>query len=336
MILAAAGMERVSWEVTRACAVACLHCRAESTQRRDDMELSLEQAGRLLERIAVLKPIELWLVGGDPLQRPDLEQVVALAKEMTVGILIANTDRATPARLTALRDAGASLIGIKLDGPDAETHDEFRGVSGSFNIGWAAAEKLPALGMRLRVETLVGPWNFDKLDVMADRIATLSPDAWEWTPALPVGRAVRETLCTAEEMETLFGRMLELRRCLPFPVRLHEAPQVRRYAQQRGEDSQGLTGPDAAHGTLFIGYKGDICPNGYLTVPCGNVTREDPGEVYHNHFFFQRTRDASQVSGKCARCDFLDLCRGGSRARAYIVTGHFTASDPACAFDPGL
>src|SRR5690606_38265817 len=121
---------------------------------------------------------------------------------------------------------------------------------------------------------------------------------------------------------------------LPFPLKICEAPQVRRYARQHGYPVEGITGPDAARGTFFIDHQGAVSPNGYLTVPCGNARETPAGELYGKQHFFRRTRDASRVGGKCASCEFLDLCGGGSRARAYIDTGDFAAADPACAHQP--
>jgi radical SAM protein with 4Fe4S-binding SPASM domain len=97
---------------------------------------------------------------------------------------------------------------------------------------------------------------------------------------------------------------------------------------------EGITGPDAARGALFIDHKGTVSPNGYLTVPCGNARETPLGEIYAEHPFFQHTRNPARVGGKCARCEFLDLCGGGSRARAYITNGDFAAADSACAHQP--
>jgi radical SAM protein with 4Fe4S-binding SPASM domain len=288
----------------------------------------------MIDRIVALEPEEFRLVGGDPLQRPDLEEVVRRARALSVGVLAANTDRLTPDRLRSLRDAGVQTLVLKLDGPDAAVHDEFRGVPGAFSIAMEAARAARSLGLKLLVETLVGPWNVHRVVSMSERVAALDPAGWEWTPAIPVGRAVRETLCTAVEIEDLFGAFFGIRKGLPFPLRICEAPQVKRYARQHGHPEEDIIGPDAARGTLFIDHQGAVSPNGYLTVPCGNARETDPGELYRNHPFFQRTRDASGVGGKCGRCEFLELCGGGSRARAYIVTGDFDAADPACAHQP--
>jgi MoaA/NifB/PqqE/SkfB family radical SAM enzyme len=100
----------VVWETTRACALACVHCRAEAIPRRDAAELTTEEGCRLIDRVAAFSdpPPILVLTGGDPLRRPDIVDLVAHARRrgVTVSLTPSGTASVTEEKLRALRDAG--------------------------------------------------------------------------------------------------------------------------------------------------------------------------------------------------------------------------------------
>jgi radical SAM protein with 4Fe4S-binding SPASM domain len=84
---------------------------------------------------------------------------------------------------------------------------------------------------------------------------------------------------------------------------------------------------------LFISHTGEIYPSGFLPVRCGNVRRDSLVQVYRDAPLFRRLRDPSALKGKCGRCVFNTVC-GGSRARAYAVTGDPLAPEPCCSYSP--
>ena len=103
-----------------------------------------------------------------------------------------------------------------------------------------------------------------------------------------------------------------------------------RVAEESGGMPANLRVARSGWGCCFVDHSGNISPDGYLTIPCGNITRDAVRDIHQTHPFFQLVRDPERVTGKCARCPWLQSCGGGSRARAYISTGDFTAPDPAC------
>src|SRR5581483_6780154 len=125
----------VIWETTRACALACVHCRAQAIPHRHPGELTTEEGGRLIDRVAAFgdPPPLLVLTGGDPMRRPDLVELVGHARRrgVVVSLTPSGTGAATEERLRALRDAGLARLAVSLDGATAEAHDAFRGVRGS-------------------------------------------------------------------------------------------------------------------------------------------------------------------------------------------------------------
>ena len=86
-------------------------------------------------------------------------------------------------------------------------------------------------------------------------------------------------------------------------------------------------------GFAFISHTGQINPSGFLSVDCGNVRTDEFIDVYRNHSLFQELRGPDALKGKCRDCEFRSLC-GGSRARAWCMTGDVLASDPLCAYEP--
>src|SRR5262249_49507471 len=125
----------VIWETTRACALACVHCRAAAIPRRDPSELTTEEGRALIDavkRFGDPAPL-LVFTGGDALRRPDLVELVHYGADLglSVSLTPSATGAATDARLRALRDAGLARLAVSLDGATAEVHDAFRGVRGS-------------------------------------------------------------------------------------------------------------------------------------------------------------------------------------------------------------
>src|SRR5690242_4037378 len=118
----------VAWETTRACALACRHCRAMAMPRHDPRELSTSEGFRLIDDLVELgKPI-LILTGGDPFMRRDLVELARYAVErgLHVGLSPSATALVTPKRLEALKEVGVAMVHISIDGLEA-THDAFRG-----------------------------------------------------------------------------------------------------------------------------------------------------------------------------------------------------------------
>ena len=87
-------------------------------------------------------------------------------------------------------------------------------------------------------------------------------------------------------------------------------------------------------GFIFISHTGDIYPSGFLPVNAGNIRETDIIDIYRNAPVFRELRDRTLLEGKCGVCGFRDAC-GGSRARAYAMTGDYLAEEPFCAYEPG-
>lgn len=328
------------WELTRSCALACRHCRAVAQPRPHPDELSHAESLRLLDDVAELAPPMLVLTGGDPMMRRDLLELVSYGalKGLRVALSPAATARLDRADFTALKSAGVHSMSLSLDGACRETHDAFRGVPDTFDRTLRAAEKAKEAGIHLQINTTIMRSTIGELDAFLDLMRTLRPDMWSVFLLVPTGRASLEELPSAEEVETVWKRLEELSVGVDFGVKTTEGHHYRRLALQeakrRGTSPARRAVPTRdGKGVMFISHTGDIQPSGFLPLTAGNVRRDNLAEVYRTHPLFVRLRDDDALSGKCGVCEYRRIC-GGSRARAFGMTGDAFASDPLCSYVP--
>lgn len=163
----------VIWEVTRACALACVHCRADAIPHRNPCELTTEQGFRLIDQVRAFgpRPPLLVLTGGDPMRRPDLAELVRYGAEagLTVALTPSGTAAATPARLAELKAAGLSRVAVSLDGPTPETHDAFRRVRGSYAWTMRIIDATIELGLPLQINSTISRMTLRNPDALAGK-----------------------------------------------------------------------------------------------------------------------------------------------------------------------
>ena len=345
----------VAWEITRACALACVHCRAEAQAKRDPRELTTEEALGVVDQIrAVGEPI-LVVTGGDPLMRPDVYELLEYSVAAGLRTSLAPTASAlvTPRNLARVRDAGVRRIGISLDGPTADVHDRFRGFAGSFKRTMEIVQRIADAGLALQVNTTVTRHNLSTLKAIPEIIATAGAVQWSVFFLVPTGRGRAEDMISPEQHEDVYNWLCDISRTAPFDVKTTAGPAYRRVAIQRARAEGGegrvagagyrfedgldrpMIGINDGSGFAFISHTGDVCPSGFLPLTGGNVRERSFAEIYRNSSLFRELRDPGLLKGKCGECDFRTVC-GGSRARAYGVTGDYLAADPSCTYEPGV
>lgn len=347
----------IAWEVTRACAYACVHCRADAQHQRDPRELSTEEAHALIDRLAAFgtSPI-LIFTGGDPMMRRDLYDLIAYATQKGLRCSLTPTATALPTRerLIQVREAGIRRIALSLDAPRPEIHDNFRQVPGSWQRTMDILHRAQDVGLSVQVNTTVSRHNVDILHEMIPFIKEVNAVQWSVFFLVPTGRAQAQNMISAEEHERVFNWLYDLSKQAPFDIKCTAAPMYRRVAIQRKRAEAGgqpvtfqgagfqyadglnrpTKGVNDGNGFLFISHVGDIQPSGFLPITAGNVRTEDIVEVYRHSPLFKDLRDPAKIKGRCGLCEFRDVC-GGQRGRAYGITGDYLESDPACVFVPG-
>jgi radical SAM protein len=345
----------VIWETTQACDLACQHCRAEAQPFRDPRELSTDEAMVMLRRIREFGRIIFVFSGGDALKRPDIVELVRYGADLGLRMAItpATTPQCTKETMRELKDAGLARLAVSLDGSTPGIHDTFRRVDGSFDHGLRILREAREVGLTTQVNTVVRKNNIDDMPAMGDLMGELGIVFWEVFFIVPMGRAKPEDVASADEFESVFNQLYDLSRTASFDIKATAAPQFSRVVLQRkraeaSDDHDTLTS-GAQHsmvdgigrarnvtdgdGFMFISHVGDIFPSGFLPVCAGNVRTDDLVSVYQRSELFRTLRDRSRIKGKCGVCKYRSVC-GGSRARAYAVTGDILESEPFCAYEP--
>lgn len=333
------------WEVTRACDLACFHCRASAQACRDPRELTTEEGKKLIDDIEELDPPIFIFTGGDPLKRPDIYELVAYAAGKSLHP--AMTPSATPLlnrdSLISLKQAGLKRLALSLDGATPAQHDAFRGVSGSFARTLDAMYWANSIGLPVQINTAVSRRNIGDLEDILSVIRSFRIVMWSLFFMVPTGRAEAADLPSAQEFESAFARIYKLAKDVPFKVKTTEAQHYRRYVlQQRKQEKPeqeiangipGLLSINEGRGFMFVSHTGEVQPSGFLPLSAGNVRHASVQDIYRNSELFRKLRDTGNLDGKCGDCEFREIC-GGSRARAYALTGDAFAEDPSCAYIP--
>nr|WP_044394777.1 TIGR04053 family radical SAM/SPASM domain-containing protein [Mesobacillus subterraneus] len=351
----------VIWEVTRACQLKCIHCRADAQNKPDPMELSPEEGLKLIDQIHEMGNPMLVFTGGDCMMREDLFELAeyAVKKGMRVSMTPSATENVTKEKMLRAKEVGLSRWAFSLDGPTPEIHDHFRGTPGSFHLTIEKVKYLNELKMPLQLNTVISRYNYDHLEQMAELMKELKVVMWYIFLLVPTGRGQLDACLTPAEHEKVFRWLYEVSKTAPYDIKTTAAQHYRRVVFQqkakehrvnkdeiRYEDTltkdmasvvDGLKrapkGVNDGNGFVFISHTGDVMPSGLLPLVGGNVREKPLAEIYRHSPIFKNLRSPDQYKGKCGVCEFRYVC-GGSRSRTYAVTGDYMESEPFCVYIP--
>jgi len=353
----------IAWEVTRACAFACVHCRADAQHTRDPRELTTEEGHHLLDRFKQFGSPIVVFTGGDPMMRRDLFELIHYATELGLRASLTPTATAlaTLERLNKAMEAGVRRIALSLDAPSPEVHDAFRQVPGSWERTMKILRNAHSVGLSAQINTTVTKFNVHLLPDMVRFVEEVGAVQWSVFFLVPTGRGQIQHMISPEEHERVFHWLFDLSQRGTFDIKATAAPMYRRVAIERkrqlpppdgrgvgGETeisfqgagfqyADGLNRPvkgvNDGRGFLFISHIGEIMPSGFLPVSAGNLREVDVVETYRHHPLFRDLRDPDKLKGRCGRCKYKVVC-GGQRGRAYALTGDYLESDPACVYQP--
>ena len=365
----------IIWETTHACDLACRHCRAEAIPEHDPLSLNFEEAKRLLEQVDEFgKPRPIFIfTGGDPFKRSDLFDLMAYGNQL--GLAMAVSPSGTPllneANLRRVKANGGKAISLSIDGSTPERHDNFRQVPGSFTLttrGWQLARQV---GLKLQLNTTVTRYNLDDLPEIFRLVLDYGAMTWSLFFLVPVGRGQAKDEISPAEYEAVMHFLYDCSKYVS--AKTTEGHHYKRVVLQRSIlEQKGLKVEDyfdlhpvyhqlrqeleqivnehnlqphdsilrtpmhinAGNGFVFISRRGEVFPSGFMPISAGNVRQRSLVDIYRKAPLFQDLRDPDKLEGRCGLCEFSGVC-GGSRSRAYALSGDPLAEEPFCTYEPG-
>jgi mycofactocin radical SAM maturase len=321
----------LTWELTWACNLACVHC-LSSSGRRDPNELTTPEARRLIEEFSSLKVFYVNVGGGEPTIRSDFFELLEYAVERSVGVKFStNGTRITPERARRLAAMDYVDVQVSLDGADRATNDAIRG-AGSFDAALAAMRCLDDAGFEaFKLSVVVTRENVGQLDALASlargfgaelRLTRLRPSGravehWErLRPTLEQNRQLHAWLC--EHPDTLTGDSFF-------------------HLSAFGEPLDGLNLCGAGRVVCLVDPIGDVyaCPfTIHETFRAGSVRDGGFAAVWRDSELFTQLR-APGSAGACASCGSYDACRGGCMAAKFFTGLPLDGPDPDCVLGHG-
>jgi len=351
----------VIWEVTRACQLKCVHCRADAQLKPDPNELTHEEGLRLIDEIYEMNNPMLVFSGGDCMMREDLIELAdyAVKKGMRVSMTPSATENVTKEKMKQAKEVGLARWAFSLDGPNAEIHDQFRGIPGSFDLTLEKVAYLRELKMPLQINTVISRYNYDHLEEIAKLMEELEVVMWYIFLLVPTGRGQADDCLTPAEHEKVFQWLYQLSKTSSYDIKTTAAQHYRRVVLQqkmreekvekgliRYEDTMTMDqdripdglkrapkGVNDGNGFIFVTHTGDVMPSGLLPIKVGNIRENKLQHIYRTAPILNELRNPDLYKGKCGVCEFRNVC-GGSRSRAYAMTGDYLASEPMCVYVP--
>jgi AdoMet-dependent heme synthase len=332
----------VIWEINRNAALPCVHCQTV-TDPKYAHELSTYESYKTIDEIASINPESLIIAGGDPLARHDLFQIIDYAQRHGLApvVELVASSNVTEEAIPHLKRSGAAALIFTINGASSYRHDALT-TRGAYRVtlnalAWARAAALPVHAI-----TVLNRRNMLHLSSIAELLIEEGVKSWTVEFEVPVGLERKGDVLAAQEAENVFATLAALQQNVPFHIRTMEAPEYRRYLLQSGDAGQWADFANfipeeiasaALDDVVFIAHNGAVRPSAFLPMNGGNLRYRPLRALLQNSDLFAALSDRSNLSGKCGRCEFCHIC-GGSRARAWAMTGLLFGPDPLCLHQP--
>ena len=337
----------IAWELTNACNLACIHCRASAIKEPQPGELSTAEAKHFVDELVEYKPI-IILTGGEPLLRPDIYEIAQYIKGKGLrAVLATNGTLLTPEIARKLKDVGIQRVSISIDGATKEKHDVFRGEPGAFEASLRAIEILKKEGLGFQINTTITQRNLKEIPQIYDLAIELKASALHIFLLVPTGRGeeIESEEIPPAEYERVLNWFYDMSKDKRMQLKATCAPHYFRIMRQRAK-AEGIRITPETHGFeamtkgclggsafCFVSSKGDVYPCGYLPALAGNIKQKPFRTIWEKSKVFCELRDPGLLKGKCGLCEYKNVC-SGCRARAYASTGDYLEEEPYCIYEP--
>ncbi|MDD3654604.1 MAG: putative heme d1 biosynthesis radical SAM protein NirJ1 [Desulfotomaculaceae bacterium] len=343
----------VVWNCTRSCNLQCIHCYASAEARKYEGELTNLEALRFIDQLAEGKVPVLLLSGGEPLLRKDLGKLIAYASSKGIRVTLStNGTLLNRETVLGLKHLGVGYIGVSIDGIGA-VNDRFRGRQGAYNAALSGIRTCTSLGQRVGLRFTINKYNYQEINAIFDLLEEENIPRVCFYHLVYSGRGskmVEEDISkeqTRAALDLIIQRTQDFRRrCINKEILTVDNHADGVYVYLRLKETNPAQAEQALEllrlnggnrtGMAFgaVDWQGNVHPDQFTqNHTFGNVREKKFGDIW---------ADKSQpvlaglknrkplLKGRCAVCQWLDICNGNFRARAEAVTGDFWESDPAC------
>ncbi len=343
----------VVWNSTRRCNLKCMHCYSNSQNIRYDDELDREQAKALIADLASFGSPVILFSGGEPLIREDLPELVRFAVDSGMRAVISTNGTLITKGIAAIfADIGLSYMGVSLDGV-GRIHDRFRGMKGAFDAAVRGIHHCQDAGIKVGVRFTITGENSSEIPAIFDFIERENIPRACFYHLVYSGRgsALAENDLSHEATRAVVDLIMDRTRDLFNRGMAKEILTVDNHADgpylylrmlkedpERAADVIKLLemneGNSSGRGIGCVSWDGKVHADQFWRdISFGNVRERPFSEIWadtSNELMARLKDKKSYVTGRCARCRWLDVCGGNFRARAEAVTGDIWAPDPAC------
>ncbi|WP_430885586.1 radical SAM protein [Fusibacter sp. JL216-2] len=324
----------LSWNTTKRCNLYCKHCYRESDENPALNELTTEEGYKLIDEIARTKAFKILILsGGEPLIRPDIEDLARHARTRgLIPVLGTNGTLITKERAKTLKEAGVAAVGISLDSVCPEKHNDFRQTPEAFEKALAGIKNAHDEGIRIQINPTITKDNVDEIDSLIEMAEKLKAGALHPFFLVEAGRGkcMTENALSDEEYFEALKKIMTLQGTSQVELKPTCAPQFMSLAKSMGVKTRFTRGCLAGTSYCCILPSGQVhvCP--YLPIEAGHVRDKAFDEIWSESEVFIKLRGQVNYEGLCGTCEDHNIC-GGCRARAYYKTGDFMTADPMSA-----
>jgi radical SAM protein with 4Fe4S-binding SPASM domain len=337
------------WNFTNRCNLSCLHCYSKSTLDEVDTLTTKDIKKTILE----MKENGVKFIifsGGEPLTRKDLFEIADFCKENGIITYLSSNGLYFTSKNIKKITQTFNYIGVSVDG-DEPTHDYFRGLKGAFTQTLKAVKLANETGAKVGIRFTMTKDTINSLEYIFDLAERENIPKIYVSHLVYSGRGLDNLKMdldknqrrkavefilkkafqyyqTGRDIEIVTGNM-EMDAVLFLDEFAKHYPELKEKMRQR---LVTWGGNSAGRKLLNINSEGDVRPDPFFPMTVGNIIKENFGKIWQNNELLDKLRvhPRTQLGGICQDCKQLDICNGGSRARAYALTGDLWSEDPSC------